>query len=151
MADWVSAEFWLGSHAQTLPVDQYWASPEAPFPTCNVRHELLEARRAVRPPAQVTVPFGSVLIRDPRTWHAGMPNPSDEDRIMVGIAYQSNWFPPHRRLKAPESARAILTSNERVETLADFYPDEQWDSFAQKWGPGEESECRRALSRRPAC
>ena len=28
------------------------------------------------------------MIRDLRTWHAGMPNESSEDRIMIAIGYQ---------------------------------------------------------------
>lgn len=55
------------------------------MPTCNIRQELLDERRNTRPPVQVQVPFGCLLLRDPRTWHAGMPNPSSEDRTMIAM------------------------------------------------------------------
>ncbi|KAM0754797.1 hypothetical protein T439DRAFT_377223 [Meredithblackwellia eburnea MCA 4105] len=132
-----STEFWLGSHNSTLPVEQMWRSKESKVPTCDIRPEILEERRLSRAPCQVRVPFGSVLFRDVRTWHRGMPNPSDEDRIMVAVAYQSSWFTRDRRFKAPESARALLTGNPKVEPLCDFLPDEKWLEICQQWGNGE--------------
>lgn len=59
-------EFWLGSHNNTLPAEQMWRSPESARPTCDVRPDMLEERRKTRPPCQVRVPFGSVLLRDVR-------------------------------------------------------------------------------------
>lgn len=103
-----STEFWLGSHQQTSPSEQFWRTPESIVPTCDIIPEFLEERRATRPPSQVTVPFGSCLLRDPRTWHAGMPNPSDNDRIMVAVAYQSNWFTRDRRFKVSSWMDLIL-------------------------------------------
>lgn len=108
-----------------------WRSPESIVPTCDLHNSFLEERRASRPPSQVTVPFGSVLLRDPRTWHAGMPNPSSTDRIMIAVAYQAEWFTEDQRFKAPESARQLLTANPSVKPLCDFYQDEEWDKFSQ--------------------
>ncbi|GAA6011378.1 hypothetical protein JCM10207_008319 [Rhodosporidiobolus poonsookiae] len=132
-----STEFWLGSHSQTCAVEQMWRSPDSIVPTCDVRPELLEERRKTRPPAQVTVPFGCVLLRDPRCWHAGMPNRSDQDRIMIAVAYSASWYPQDMRFKVPESARALLTSDPKVNPLCDFYPDDEWNGFCQQWGQGE--------------
>ncbi|KAM0746245.1 hypothetical protein T439DRAFT_329969 [Meredithblackwellia eburnea MCA 4105] len=131
-----STEFWLGSHANTSPVEQAWKSSDAAVPTCNVLQELLDERRKTRPPVQVEVPFGSVLLRDPRTWHAGMPNPSDEDRIMIAIGYSAPWFPRDQRFLAPMTSKPLLTSTS-IETLATFIPDEEWELVSQKWGVGE--------------
>lgn len=90
-----STEFWLGSHAHTTSSDQIpttekeWASGQVPGEFhCNVRPEVYENRRSVRPPIQVVCEQGDILIRDLRTWHAGMPNTSGEDRIMAAIGYQ---------------------------------------------------------------
>lgn len=90
-----STEFWLGSHAHTTSSDQVPCTEatkvrnQAPGdPSCNVEPEVYEQRRSVRPPIQVVCEKGDVLIRDLRTWHAGMPNESVEDRIMVAIGYQ---------------------------------------------------------------
>ncbi|GAA6037273.1 hypothetical protein JCM8097_008656 [Rhodosporidiobolus ruineniae] len=135
-----STEFWLGSHQATQPSEQMWRSQESIVPTCDIIPEVLDERRKTRPPAQVTVPFGCVLLRDPRCWHAGMPNASDEDRIMIAVAYSATWYPQDARFKAPKAALPLLTSNPRIKPLCDFYPDAEWDGFSQKWGVGEEME-----------
>lgn len=41
------------------------------------------------------------------------------------------WFTEDRRFKAPESARALLTSSPNIIPLCDFYPDEEWNTFCQ--------------------
>jgi len=50
---------------------------------CFIREDAVEARRLVRPPIQATFKKGDVMLRDFRTWQAGMPNNTDQDRIMV--------------------------------------------------------------------
>ena len=37
-------------------------------------------------------PAGSVLIRDPRAWHGGTPNLSNELRAIPNIEYYAPWF-----------------------------------------------------------
>ncbi len=37
-------------------------------------------------------PAGSLLIRDPRTWHGGTPNVSNEVRAIPNIEYYAPWF-----------------------------------------------------------
>ena len=37
-------------------------------------------------------PAGTVLIRDPRTWHGGTPNLSNEVRAIPNIEYYAPWF-----------------------------------------------------------
>lgn len=99
-ADNGATEFWLGSHAQTSVGDQQTAphdggggvysnklyGPGAPIPW--IAEEPLAQRRAVRPPCQPEARRGDVVIRDLRTWHAGMPNPSSAHRVMLGLGYQ---------------------------------------------------------------
>lgn len=48
-----------------------------------IRKELVEARRKLCPPVQPLLPKGSIIIRDFRLWHAGMPNRTDEPRVML--------------------------------------------------------------------
>lgn len=57
-------------------------------PTTNVLDQVREERRKVRPPVQPTCDKGDIMLRDLRTWHAGMPNESDEYRIMLALGYQ---------------------------------------------------------------
>ena len=91
-----STEFWLGTHKDTSAADQ----DATPGSTCFVLEDKLAARRAVRPPVQVRAKKGSITLRDLRLWHAGMPNPSEENRIMIAVGYQARWYPNYtQRLK----------------------------------------------------
>ena len=85
-----ATEFWLGTHAMTDERHQTFATPETVFgkqkvgsPSCPVLEEAVEARRAVRPPVRACMKKGDVMLRDFRCWHAGMPNDTDTDRIMI--------------------------------------------------------------------
>ncbi|TVY92214.1 Kanamycin B dioxygenase [Lachnellula willkommii] len=97
-----STEFWLGSHASTSGHEQMIATPETHLanaklvvgePTTNVLDQVREERRKVRPPVQPTCDKGDIMLRDLRTWHAGMPNESDEYRIMLALGYQVKTIP----------------------------------------------------------
>lgn len=93
-----ATEFWLGSHVQTTVADQqtagaggglfsnkpYRAGEHIPW----IADAAKAARRAVRPPVQPGARRGDIVIRDLRTWHAGMPNHSAEHRVMLGLGYQ---------------------------------------------------------------
>lgn len=85
-----ATEFWLGSHAMTDERHQTLATAETVFgkqkigsPSCPVLEDAVEARRAVRPPIRACMKKGDVMLRDFRCWHAGMPNSTDTDRIMI--------------------------------------------------------------------
>jgi ectoine hydroxylase-related dioxygenase (phytanoyl-CoA dioxygenase family) len=85
-----ATEFWLGTHAFTDEREQIISTPETVFqeqtagtPTCFIKEEVVEARRLVRPPVMATMKKGDVMLRDFRCWHAGMPNSTDKDRIMI--------------------------------------------------------------------
>lgn len=92
-----STEFWLGSHAHTSGAEQVIATPESSLtnarlrvgePTCDVKKEVFEERRKIRPPIQPVCGPGDIMLRDLRTWHAGMPNESEQYRIMIALGYQ---------------------------------------------------------------
>jgi ectoine hydroxylase-related dioxygenase (phytanoyl-CoA dioxygenase family) len=96
-----STEFWLGSHAHTSGADQIPATADdkklkqtlrVGEPNCFVRHEVVEERRKIRPPVQPSCDKGDIMLRDLRTWHAGMPNESDQYRIMLALGYQVRSF-----------------------------------------------------------
>lgn len=92
-----STEFWLGSHAHTSAKDQEVATSESALANARLRDgdpitfvlpEVVEERRAIRPPVQPVCGPGDIMLRDLRSWHAGMPNESDEYRIMLALGYQ---------------------------------------------------------------
>src|SRR5262250_417992 len=69
-----STEVWPGTH---LIVDD---GPED--------GKALEGRAAQMASVRTNVPVGSLILRDLRTWHRGMPNDADHPRTMLAIVYQ---------------------------------------------------------------
>jgi len=131
-----STEFWLGSHAHTSGDDQVLATPDSKLanaklrvgePTCNVKSDIVEQRLKIRPPIQPICEKGDIMLRDLRTWHAGMPNESDHYRIMLALGYQAQWYPNHTlRAKLPLSQGNFFFKHggQPIEVRADLLPDE---------------------------
>ncbi|RDW80002.1 hypothetical protein BP6252_04640 [Coleophoma cylindrospora] len=131
-----ATEFWLGSHAHTTGHEQVLATPDSTLtngrlrvgePTCNVLDDVIEQRRAIRPPIQPICQKGDIMLRDLRTWHAGMPNESDQYRIMLALGYQAQWYPNHTlRSKLPLSQGNFFMKHagQPVEVRADLLPDD---------------------------
>lgn len=78
-----STEVWLGTQNSNVH-DQEGAHGDRA--SGRIREELLERRRAIVPPVQPTIPKGSVVVRDLRLWHAGMPNYSNDIRVMLAMS-----------------------------------------------------------------
>jgi len=74
------------------------------------------------------VPEGSVLIRDPRAWHGGTPNLSNEVRAIPNIEYYAPWFREPMSISMPR------------EIYNDLSPHGQWISRYIVAGQGEEIE-----------
>lgn len=79
-----STEIWPGTHMDTTIAYQ---SNELKIPG-----DILEARRQIAPPFQPTAPAGTVVIRDMRLWHAGMPNLSETPRPMIAMIHYVAWW-----------------------------------------------------------
>ncbi|MFN2233482.1 MAG: phytanoyl-CoA dioxygenase family protein [Anaerolineales bacterium] len=79
-----STEIWPGTHLDTTISYQSG--------DIKVPEDVLEARRKVSPPLQATVPAGTVVIRDIRLWHAGMPNHSESPRPMIAMIHYVAWW-----------------------------------------------------------
>lgn len=127
-----STEFWLGSHASTSGQQQVIATPESTLsnaklrvgePTCNVLPEVVEARRQVRAPIQPSCEKGDIMLRDLRTWHAGMPNESENYRIMLALGYQVSQFTPLSHACSMQffllGHRTSATTNEQLAEASD--------------------------------
>ena len=74
-----SVELWPGSHLDPSADTVIDAAAE-------------EARRAVHPPVRGNTPKGSMLIRDMRVWHRGVPNRSDRPRHMIAMIHNIGWL-----------------------------------------------------------
>jgi len=95
-----STEVWPGTHLDTT-VSIQQSDIKLPL-------EVVEARRAVRPPLQPSVRAGSVVIRDLRLWHAGMPNRTDQARPMIAMIHWASWWRGDKVL-FPRSEEAFFT------------------------------------------
>lgn len=67
-----ATEVWPGTHLTLGPVD--------------------ETRAAEFPSTRTTVPAGSLILRDMRMWHRGMPNNADYPRTMFAIVYERGFL-----------------------------------------------------------
>jgi ectoine hydroxylase-related dioxygenase (phytanoyl-CoA dioxygenase family) len=107
-----STEVWPGTHliVDTDPADGSM--------------EQLAERAKLLPSMRTNMPAGSLVVRDLRMWHRGMPNPSNEVRTMLALVYQSGWVAagspldiPRTTWKAwPERVQEIYRGNKIVDT-----------------------------------
>ena len=60
-------------------------------------------------------PAGSVLIRDPRAWHGGTPNLSNELRAIPNIEFYAPWFhEPMARSMPREIYRSLSKHGQQI-------------------------------------
>ena len=110
-----STELWPGTHVDTTYTIHDGSSRVAP--------DLLEARRAVRPPIQPDLKLGSVLIRDIRMWHAGMPNRTTQPRPMLAMIHACSWWSNSNPIVFPQGTESFFTHPE-LTTDACFVPEQ---------------------------
>ena len=110
-----ATEFWPGTH-HCSTVDEHALAAAAdggeqpPRRLLDIKPELVEARRRHSPPVQARTKKGSLIIRDLRLWHAGMPNLTDEPRVMLAFVAQPAWFQGRSQVKLPLSVRPLIQS-----------------------------------------
>jgi ectoine hydroxylase-related dioxygenase (phytanoyl-CoA dioxygenase family) len=110
-------ELWPGTHTFTRD-DQVEAGYDA-------KQHLVEGRKCVQP----TIKKGSVILRDFRLWHAGMPNPSDGARCLLALGFCSAWYRNEYRVPVPEEVGAILNEELKkagIQPLLECVSDEQY-------------------------
>ena len=121
-----ATEIWVGSHRESN-ISQHTEFTTDGESGLTIRPEILESRRQHSPPIQPSTKRGSVIIRDVRLWHAGMPNRTERPRIMLAFVLQPRWF------QAP--SKILLPRN--VKTLVDQWTAETGMGFAAQWVDGE--------------
>lgn len=109
-----STEIWPGTHIysedQLIDTGRGW-----------VKKTALNHRAKVQPPFQPTIPKGSICVRDLRLWHAGMPNPSKNIRIMLAMIYFPAWYGCQMEVVLPASLQEVVQ-----EWKADFETKTRW-------------------------
>ncbi len=106
-----STEVWPGTHTDTSVFVQRG--------DIKVTPEKLEARRKVSPPIQYTAKAGSVVIRDMRLWHAGMPNHTDTPRPMIAMIHTVSWWSDSAPLTFPKGTESLF-AHPHLTTVARF-------------------------------
>ena len=79
-----STEIWLGTHNGFGIDAQEGAHGERA--SGRIQASLLEERARSKPPLQPHILKGSIVVRDLRLWHAGMPNTTSEVRVMLAMS-----------------------------------------------------------------
>ena len=86
-----ATKIWPGSH---LIMDS---------PPSDVRH--LGERSEYLPSLQAVMPIGSLILRDMRLWHVGMPNRTNTHRPMLDIGYTRVFPHASERLRVPQEIK----------------------------------------------
>lgn len=106
-----STEIWLGTHNGFGLDAQEGAHGERA--SGRIREELLRQRQEVSPPLQPIIKKGSIVVRDLRLWHAGMPNTTQQTRVMLAMIHFAPWFRNRMRLELGEDIKPILEGLEK--------------------------------------
>ncbi|RJE24538.1 Phytanoyl-CoA dioxygenase family protein [Aspergillus sclerotialis] len=114
-----STELWLGSHIDT---DGHTSDYNGVHP------DMVEARRKISPPIQPTLPKGAMIIRDFRLWHAGMPNRTDEPRVMLVTIQFPAWYRSDLKFVLPSSMKGKLNWGNLVPCIE--WVDEDYNYLA---------------------
>ncbi|KAL4999148.1 hypothetical protein BDV10DRAFT_193816 [Aspergillus recurvatus] len=112
-----ATEVWLGSHAETTKdvLDSRYGHEQ-------VKEVLLEERRrmgrgGIQPDM---LPKGSLIIRDMRLWHAGMPNRTEEPRIMLVTILFPHWYRSDQKVLLPESLKGEVEGWQGVDACVEW-------------------------------
>lgn len=103
-----STELWPGSHRESN-IEQHIALTDDEFGLA-IKPEVVEQRRRTSPPVQPSIRKGSLIIRDIRLWHAGMPNRTDTPRIMLAFVIQPSWFQAPSKVTLPVKSKTVVDS-----------------------------------------
>ncbi|KAF9466102.1 hypothetical protein BDZ94DRAFT_1252114 [Collybia nuda] len=85
-----STEVWLGTHS--LSSKEVQEGDHGERASGMIKRRFLERRREERPPSQPAVKKGSIIVRDLRLWHGGMPNWTEQIRIMLAMIHFAPWY-----------------------------------------------------------
>ncbi|TGO80625.1 hypothetical protein BELL_0004g00520 [Botrytis elliptica] len=124
-----STEIWPGSHRD------YNLKNLVSHGRGWVKSSAFNRRAEHSPPFQPTMPKGSIAIRDLRLWHAGMPNLSDQNRIMLGFIYFPRWYRSPMRIMLPKNCKTVVQKWTQVDAVgATQFVDGEVDHLDQTLG-----------------
>ncbi len=109
-----STEIWPGTHLDITVTSGR---------DIKIAAGVLDRRRSECPPIQPHIRRGSVLIRDIRLWHAGMPNRTANPRPMIAMIHNVPWLETGSPLRFPAGTEAFF-EHPRLRTCARFVEGE---------------------------
>ncbi len=115
-----STEIWVSSHKDSCANQHAEYDGER---VLNIKSELVEQRRQHSPPVNPTTKKGSIIIRDVRLWHAGVPNRTPKPRIMLAFVIQPKWFQAPSKVLLPLKAKHLV---ERWKTDTGLEYNAEW-------------------------
>ena len=106
-----STELWPGTHLNTTHT---MSNGDIKIPD-----EVIESVRAQVQPLQPSVPAGSLLVRDMRLWHCGMPNYTKTARPMIAMIHWPHWYRTNKKMRFSKGSEALFI-DQRLNTEAVF-------------------------------
>ena len=97
-----SIELWPGTHLDTHKVVGE---------DIKIDEARVAARRNEIPPVRGNTKKGSVLIRDIRLWHRGMPNVSNRIRFMIAMIHNCRWYHHQKPLIFGKECEAFFANS----------------------------------------
>ncbi|KIW55481.1 hypothetical protein PV05_04220 [Exophiala xenobiotica] len=126
-----STEVWLGTHNAFGLEAQEGAHGERA--SGRIRPSFLEERAKTRPPVQPFIPKGSIVIRDLRLWHAGMPNHTEEVRVMLAMIHFAPWYRNQMKLELAEEVKPVVQKVMDLDVRANYVSEpEALDSYLNR-------------------
>lgn len=96
------------SNGVLLAVEPKVQEPGEPASQFGIKQTLLDERRLFAPPIRPPIQKGSVVIRDLRLWHAGIPSRFPNPRTMLAFVHTARWYECPTKVLFPESARLLV-------------------------------------------
>lgn len=116
-------QLWPGTHLDTSYCTEDGAA--------HVSSEKLEKWRQINPPVQLDIKRGSILIRDVRLWHAGMPNFTQTPRPMIAMIHMAEWMNSSQgsdnSIVIPERSRDFFSDHETLVHATTVIPNDQFN------------------------
>ncbi|KAK2606274.1 hypothetical protein QQS21_003322 [Conoideocrella luteorostrata] len=100
-----STEIWPGTHNNDISTQEGAHGGGA---SGRIIESRLAEQREKHPPVQSVIENGSIVIRDLRLWHVGMPNYSHDVRIMLAMIHFAAWYRNPMKLELADDVRPVL-------------------------------------------
>ena len=104
-----STEVWLGTHHHDVSAQEGAHGERA---SGRIKEHLLAPEHGFEA-VQPKIERGAIVIRDLRLWHAGMPNRSDDVRIMLAMIHFAPWYRNPMKLELGDDMKPMLEELER--------------------------------------